>query len=102
MQRPHGDGKLRHVFRMRDTQAMLAHMFDMLGPWIDEGHVLTGLHHMRTGIAANRTRTHDRYFVAHVFSRRFASACFRWPSLAPCSKLCPPGPKYPSSHRLWR
>jgi hypothetical protein len=40
-------------------------MLDMLGPGIDEGHILTGLHHMRTGIAADGPRSDDHDFPAH-------------------------------------
>ena len=39
---------------MGDAQAVLAHVLDMLGPRIDEGDVLAGLHHVRAGIAADR------------------------------------------------
>jgi len=39
----------------------------MLGPRIDERYVLARLHHMRAGIPANCTRSHDRYLLAHCF-----------------------------------
>jgi hypothetical protein len=43
-------------------------VFDMLGPGVDEGDVLTGLHHMRPGISADGTRSDDCDFPAHGFS----------------------------------
>jgi hypothetical protein len=42
-------------------------MLDMLGPWIDERHVLARLHHMGAGIPADGTRSDNRYFPAHAF-----------------------------------
>ena len=68
VQRAHRHGELRHVPGVGDAQAVLAHVLDMLGPGIDEGHVLAGLHHMRAGIAADRPRSHDRYLPAHAFA----------------------------------
>ncbi len=44
-----------------------AHRLDMLGPGVDEGHVLAGLHHMRAGISADRAGADDRYLVAQDF-----------------------------------
>ena len=65
MQRAHGDGEFRDVFGVGDAQAVLAHVLDMLGPWIDEGDVFAGLHHMGAGISADRTCSDDRYLAAH-------------------------------------
>jgi hypothetical protein len=42
-------------------------VFDMLGPWIDEGYVLARLHHMGAGIPADRTRSDDRDLPTHCF-----------------------------------
>jgi hypothetical protein len=42
-------------------------MFDMLGPGIDERHVLTCLRHMGAGISADRTRSDDSYLPTHAF-----------------------------------
>jgi hypothetical protein len=42
-------------------------MLDMLGPWIDEGHVLAGLHHMGAGIPADGSRPDDSYLPTHAF-----------------------------------
>jgi len=42
-------------------------VLDMLGPWIDERHVLARLHHMGAGIAADRARSDDSYFPTHAF-----------------------------------
>ena len=52
---------------MGDAQAVLPHVLDMLGPGIDERHVFAGLHHMGTGIAADRPGTDDSYLPAHAF-----------------------------------
>jgi hypothetical protein len=38
---------------------------DMLGPEIDERHVLTSLDHMGTSIPADGTRSDDNDFPAH-------------------------------------
>jgi len=50
-----------------DAQAVLAHVLDMLGPWIDEGHVLASLHHVGAGIPADSACANDCYFLAHAF-----------------------------------
>jgi hypothetical protein len=55
---------------MRDAQAVLPHMLDVLGPRIDECHILAGLHHVRAGIPADGTRPDDRYLPTHVFPPR--------------------------------
>ena len=52
---------------MSDAQAVLPHVLDMLGPWIDERHVLAGLHHVCAGIPADGTRSDDRYLPTHAF-----------------------------------
>src|SRR5262249_60051989 len=49
---------------MRDREPVLFHVLDMLGPEIDEGHVLAGLDHMRAGIATDRARAHHRNLLA--------------------------------------
>jgi hypothetical protein len=49
---------------MRHAQPVLSHVLDVLGPWVDEGHVLAGLHHVRAAIAADRARAHDNDFLA--------------------------------------
>jgi hypothetical protein len=38
----------------------------MLGPWIDERHVLAHLHHMGAGIPADGTRFDDSYLPTIV------------------------------------
>jgi hypothetical protein len=53
-----------------DAQAVAPHVLDMLGPWVDERHVLARLHHMGPGIAADGARSDNRYFAAHCFSSR--------------------------------
>jgi hypothetical protein len=50
-----------------DAQAVLPHVLDMLGPWIDERHVLARLHHMGAGIPADGTRSDNRYLPTHAF-----------------------------------
>ena len=52
---------------MRHAQAVLAHMLDMRRPWVDEGHVLAGGHHMSAGIAADRAGSDKGDFLAHNF-----------------------------------
>jgi hypothetical protein len=51
---------------VRDAQPVLAHVFDMLRPGIDERDVRTRLHHMGSGIAADGARSDDRDFSAHA------------------------------------
>ena len=62
------------VHGVGDAQPVLAHVLDMLGPGIDEGHVLAGLHHMRAGIAADRARSDDRDLPAHASPDIFLAA----------------------------
>ena len=59
---------------MGDAQAVLSHVLDMLGPRIDEGHVLAGLHHMGAGIAADRARSDNGNLPAHAFLPAFLAA----------------------------
>src|SRR5712675_1679856 len=72
VQRAHGNGEFRDVLGVGDAQAVFPHMLDMLGPGIDERHVLARLHHMGAGIAADRTRSHDRYLPPHAFLPDFS------------------------------
>jgi hypothetical protein len=51
---------------VRHPQAVLSHLLDVLGPGIDERHVLAGLHHMGAGIPADRTRSDDGYLPVHA------------------------------------
>src|ERR1700754_1364361 len=67
VQRAHRDRKFLDVHGVGDAQAVAPHVLDMLGPWVDEVHVLARLHHMGAGIAADRTRSDNRYFPAHAF-----------------------------------
>jgi len=46
----------------------------MLGPWINERHVLARLHHMGAGIPADGTRTDDCYLPTHGFPPAFLAA----------------------------
>jgi hypothetical protein len=62
---------------MRDAQPRLAHGFNMLGPGVNEGHILPRLDHMRASIAANRTRTENRYSWLHRVSSLQAGAMLR-------------------------
>ena len=59
MQRPHGNREFRDVHGVGDAQAVLSHVLDMLGPRIDERHVLARLHHMGAGIPADGTCSDD-------------------------------------------
>ena len=65
VERAHRHGEFRFFHCMCHAQAMLAHVLDMGGPRVDEGHVLAGLNHMRAGITANRAGADDRNFSAH-------------------------------------
>ena len=65
MQGPHLDRERFFALVMGDPQAVPLHLLDMSGPEIDEGHVLAGAHHMRSGIAAHGTRADDRDLLAH-------------------------------------
>ena len=50
-----------------DAQAMLMHVFDVVGPGIDEGHVFAGGRHMGPRVAADRAGAHEGDFVfAHT------------------------------------
>src|ERR1700730_3356002 len=46
---------------------MLPHVLDVLGPGIDERHVLARLHHMGAGIPADGTSSDDSYLPTPVF-----------------------------------
>src|SRR5712675_2905677 len=69
VQRAHGDGEFCDIPGVGDAQPVLPHVLDMLGPWIDERHVLAGLHHMGAGIPADGTRSDDSDLPTHVSSR---------------------------------
>src|SRR5204863_7606417 len=73
MPRPHRNRELRHVHRMRYAQPMLAHMLDMLGPRVDERHILARLRHVGAGITPDRARPDDGYLVAHGLLRGMGS-----------------------------
>ncbi|MGY2987272.1 hypothetical protein ACVI1K_004619 [Bradyrhizobium sp. USDA 4508] len=66
IKRAHRHREFRDVHRVRDAQAVLAHVLDMRGPGIDEGDVLPRLHHMRTGVAADSARADDRDLPSHA------------------------------------
>jgi tripartite-type tricarboxylate transporter receptor subunit TctC len=73
---------------MRDAQAMLAHVLDVGGPWVDEGHILTRLHHVRAGIAADRTGSDNRNFPTHNFPPGLADGrSYRVSQIGECRKL---------------
>ena len=67
MQRAHGNGKFFDVPGVGDSQSVLPHVFDVLGPRIDERHVLPGLHHVTADIPAHRARTDNCYPSRHAF-----------------------------------
>jgi hypothetical protein len=74
MQRAHGNREFRDVLGVGDAKAVVPHVLDMLGPWIDERHVLASLHHMGAGIPADSTSPDDRYLPTHVFLPAFPTA----------------------------
>ena len=71
VQRPHGNREFRDVHGVGDAQALLPHVLDMLGPRIDERHVLARLHHMGAGIPADGTCSDDNYLPTHASSGIF-------------------------------
>ena len=64
----HRHREFRHVPRMGHAQTMRTHVLDVLGPRVDEGHILARLHHVRPGIAAHGTGADDCYLLAHCAS----------------------------------
>jgi hypothetical protein len=68
MQCAHLDSEFRHLAQMGNTQACGAHLLHVFRPRIDEGHVLSGLSHMRADVPAERTHAHNRYPWTHWFS----------------------------------
>jgi hypothetical protein len=71
VERAHRNREFRDVHGVGDAQPALPHVLDMLRPGIDERDVLTRLHHMGAGIAADGARSDDRDFSAHGFSPHF-------------------------------
>ena len=74
VQRAHGNREFCDVPGVGDAQAVLPHVLDMLGPWIDERHVLARLHHMGAGIPADGTRSDNSYLPTHAFLPAFLAA----------------------------
>src|SRR5689334_20869576 len=68
MQCPHVDRERLLALVVRYAQAVLLHLVDMGRPHVEEGHILSGLHHMRPGIAADRSDADDCDFLAHPCS----------------------------------
>src|SRR5712672_2197877 len=66
VQGAHGNREFRDVPGVGDAQAVLPHVLNMLGPWIDERHVLARLHHMGAGIPANGTCSDNGYLPPHA------------------------------------
>src|SRR5215475_4734619 len=64
--------EFRHVLGVRYAQSVLSHVVDMRGPGVDEGHILTRVHHMSTGVSTDRASSDNGYLVAHGTSY----ACF--------------------------
>src|SRR5438128_2465792 len=54
------DGERLDIADMGDPEPVAAYGFDILRPGIDIGHVFAGLHHMRSGIGADRPGADDR------------------------------------------
>ena len=84
--RAHLGGEFRNVADVADLQAVALHLLDMRGPRIDERHVLAGVRHVCSGIAADGAHAHECDLVAHVSLPRF--------SLRQCRQLRRKG-KYP-------
>src|SRR6476661_9120430 len=74
MKRANGDREFHDVSCVGDAQAVLPHMFDMLGPWIDERHVLARLHHMGANIPPDGTRSDNGNLPTHAFLPAFPAA----------------------------
>jgi hypothetical protein len=74
MKRADGNCEFHDVSCVGDPQAMLPHMFDMLGPRIDERHVLARLHHMGASISADGTCSDNGYLPTHAFLPAFLAA----------------------------
>jgi hypothetical protein len=65
VERAHGHREFPNIHGVGDAQPVLPHVFDMLGPGIDERNVLARLRHMGTGIPADSARSDDRDLPAH-------------------------------------
>ena len=65
VERAHRHGELGDLLGVRDAQPVLLHVVDVLGPGIDERHVLARLRHVRARISADRTRPDDGNLAAH-------------------------------------
>jgi hypothetical protein len=74
VERAHRNREFRDVHGVGDAQPALPHVLDMLRPGIDERDVLTRLHHMGAGIAADGARSDDRDLPAHGFLLHFLAA----------------------------
>src|SRR5258706_1933171 len=74
VQRSHGNREFCDVPGVGDAQAVLPHVLNMLGPRIDERHVLARLHHMGAGIPADGTRSDNSYLPTHTFLPAFLAA----------------------------
>src|SRR5712672_2349921 len=74
VQHAHGNREFRDVPCVGDAQSVLPHVLDVLGPRIDERHVLARLHHMGAGIPANGTSSDDSYLPTHAFPLAFLAA----------------------------
>ena len=66
VQRAHRHGELGDVLGVRDAQPVRLHVVDVLGPGIDERHVLARLRHVRARIPADRSRPDDGNLAAHA------------------------------------
>ncbi len=94
VERAHGHGKFRHIAGVRDAQPVLAHRLHVLGPRVDEGHVLAGLHHVRAGISPDRARPDDRNLPAHAF----LPACLTAEGSAPAGQATTVAPPTSRAH----
>ena len=63
VQRAHRHGEFRLLHGVGHAQAVLAHVFDMLGPGIDEGHVFARSHHVGARIATDGAGSDEGDFL---------------------------------------
>src|SRR5262249_36326769 len=73
MKGAHGHAEFRHVLGVRHAQSVLSHVVDMRGPGVDEGHVLTRVHHMGAGVSTDRASSDNGYLAAHDFHSALGS-----------------------------
>ncbi len=66
VERAHRHGEFGDLLGVRDAQPVRLHVVDVLGPGIDERHVLARPRHVRARIPADRSRPDDGNLAAHA------------------------------------